>query len=70
MTPVEALNALTINGSYAMGLAASHGRISLGAKANVIISKPMNSLARIPYSFGENNLEKVIINGAIVKDET
>lgn len=69
MTPVEALNALTINGAYAMGLASSHGRIALGAKANVIISKPIGSLARIPYSFGENNLEKVIINGAIVKDE-
>ena len=63
MTPIEALNSVTINAAYAMGLEATHGTISLGKKANIIITKPINSLARIPYSFGENSIEAVFING-------
>lgn len=63
MTPTEALNAVTLNTAYAMGLEKEYGHISLGAKANFIITKPMDSLARIPYSFGENNIESVFING-------
>lgn len=65
MTPTEALNAVTINAAYAMGIAETHGSISIGKKANVLITKPMEALARIPYSFGENNIETVIINGKI-----
>lgn len=63
MTPTEALNAVTLNTAYAMGLGKEYGHISLGAKANFMITKPMDSLARIPYSFGENNIESVYING-------
>lgn len=68
MTPVEALNAITINSADAMGLADTHGSISVGKKANLIITKPMDALARIPYSFGENNVETTILNGKIFKN--
>jgi imidazolonepropionase len=63
MTPVEALNAMTINSAYAMGLSASHGTISVGKKANIIITKEIPSLEFLPYSFGANHLERVIVNG-------
>ena len=63
MSPIEALNATTLNSAYAMGIENTHGSISLGKKANIMITSPMDSLARIPYSFGDNNIEKVILNG-------
>ena len=66
MTPEEAINAATINGAYAMGISETHGSITLGKKANVIITKPINSLYQLPYSFGSNLIETVIIGGTIV----
>lgn len=66
MTPIEALNAVTLNTAYAMGLEKTHGSISLGKVANILITKPMESLVRIPYSFGENSIEHVILNGEVV----
>src|SRR5690554_7976872 len=63
MTPVETLNATTLNTAYAMGISNSHGSITVGKKANIMITHPISSLARIPYSFGENNIETVILNG-------
>lgn len=61
MTPEEALNATTINGAYAMELANELGSITLGKKANIIITKRIPSLAYLPYSFGENVVERVIL---------
>lgn len=66
MTPIETLNAMTINTAYAMGLENTHGTITIGKKANVMITKPISSLARIPYSFGENSIEQVILAGKVV----
>ena len=65
MTPEEAINAATINSAYAMGLSDSHGSISPGKKANLIITKPVSSLAFLPYAFGSNHIDSVIINGKI-----
>jgi imidazolonepropionase len=65
ITPIEALNAVTINSAYAMGVEKDYGSITLGKKANVVITESMSSLARIPYSFGENNIETVIVNGIV-----
>ncbi len=65
MTPEEAINAATINSAYAMGLSMSHGSITPGKKANLIITKPVSSLAFLPYAFGSNLIEDMIINGAI-----
>jgi imidazolonepropionase len=63
MTPEEAINAATLNGAYAMGLAATHGSITVGKKANLIITKPIPSYYQIPYAFGSNLIENVILEG-------
>ncbi|HLW30476.1 MAG TPA: imidazolonepropionase [Brumimicrobium sp.] len=65
MTPIETLNATTLNTAYAMGISNSHGSITIGKKASVMITHEISSLARIPYSFGENNIETVILNGKV-----
>ncbi|SHG26004.1 imidazolonepropionase [Flavobacterium johnsoniae] len=66
MTPEEAINAATINGAYAMGLSETHGSITKGKKANLIITKPISSYYQIPYAFGSNLIEDVLIEGQII----
>jgi len=61
MTPEEALNALTINAAYAMGLSETHGKICLGSKSPLILTKEIPSLAYLPYSFGELNVERMFL---------
>ncbi len=61
MTPEEAINAATINTAYAMGLSQTHGAIRLGAPANFFITKPMPSLAYLPYYFGSNLIDQIIL---------
>ncbi|MCW9038080.1 imidazolonepropionase [Altibacter sp.] len=63
LTPEEAINAATLNGAYAMGLSSSHGSITKGKKANVIITKEIPSYGYLPYAFGSNLIDAVIING-------
>ena len=63
MTPEEAINAATINGAFAMGISDTHGSITIGKKANIIISKPVTSFYQLPYAFGTNLIEQVIIEG-------
>ncbi len=65
MTPEEAINAATLNGAYAMGISETHGSVTIGKKANLIITKPISSYYQIPYAFGSNLIEDVIINGSI-----
>jgi imidazolonepropionase len=66
MLPEEAINAATINGAYAMELQNEVGSISIGKKANLIFTKPIPSLAYLPYSFGNNCIDKVMIKGTII----
>ena len=66
MTPQEAINAATLNGAYAMGISNTHGSITIGKKANLIITKPLNSFYELPYAFGSNLIEQVMINGKII----
>ncbi len=66
MLPEEAINAATINGAYAMELQDEVGSISKGKKANLIFTKPIPSLAYLPYSFGHNLIYKVMINGVFI----
>ncbi|MEM7087487.1 MAG: imidazolonepropionase [Bacteroidota bacterium] len=66
LTPEEAINAATINGAYAMGLSNSHGSISKGKSASVIITKEIPSYGYLPYAFGSNLIETVIIGGQII----
>lgn len=61
MTPEEAVNAQTLNGAAAMELEHEMGSIAIGKKGSVIITKPVSSLAYLPYSFGENWVERVIV---------
>ena len=63
MTPEEAINAATMNGAYAMGISETHGSITVGKKANIIISKPVTSYYQLPYAFGTNLIEEVFIEG-------
>ena len=66
MTPEEAINAATINGAYAMGISATHGSITVGKKANLIITKPLNSFYELPYYFGTDLIEQVLLNGKLI----
>ena len=63
MTPEEAINAATINGAYAMGIADNYGSITIGKKANLIITKKIPSYYYLPYAFGDNHIDQVIIKG-------
>ena len=65
MTPEETIHATTINSAYAMGISESYGSIARGKVANLIITKEISSYAVIPYSFGSNLIETVILNGVI-----
>lgn len=63
MLPEEAINAATLNGAYAMGLSDTVGSITVGKKANLIITKKISSLNYIPYAFGSNLIDMIFING-------
>lgn len=65
MTPEQAINAATLNGAAAMELSEEVGSIAVGKKANLFITRPMTSLAYLPYSFGQSQVETVILNGEI-----
>jgi imidazolonepropionase len=65
MTPEEAINAATINGAYAMGISDTHGSITVGKKANFIVTKPITSYYQLPYAFGSNLIESVFVEGTI-----
>jgi imidazolonepropionase len=70
LTPEEALNAATLNGAYALELSHQLGSIEIGKLGNVIITKPMENLAQIPYFFGSDRTYKTILNGEVFKEIT
>jgi imidazolonepropionase len=63
MLPEEAINAATINGAYAMELENDVGSITVGKRANLILTKKIPSLAYLPYSFGTNHIARVMAGG-------
>lgn len=63
MFPEEAVNALTVNAAHALELKRECGFIGRGARANLFITAPVPSIAFLPYYFGRNLIEKVIVNG-------
>jgi imidazolonepropionase len=65
MLPEEAINACTINSAYAMGVSDELGSIAIGKRANVFITKPIPSYQYMPYYYGHNKVEIVILNGKI-----
>ncbi len=66
MLPEEAINAATLNGAFAMEVDKVAGSITLGKHANLIFTKQIPSLAYLPYAFGTNNIEKVMIRGEFI----
>ncbi|MCD4729896.1 MAG: imidazolonepropionase [Bacteroidales bacterium] len=65
LTPEEAINACTINGAYAMGLEEELGSIAKGKKANLFITKEIPTIEFMPYYYGSNKVETVILNGKV-----
>lgn len=65
MLPEEAINAVTLNGAAAMELSDKIGSIAIGKKANLIITKAVPSIAFLPYSFGQTQIETIILNGEV-----
>lgn len=63
MLPEEAINAATINGAFAMNLEQEVGSITVGKRANLIFTRPIPSLAYLPYAFGSNLIDRVMIGG-------
>jgi imidazolonepropionase len=66
MLPEEAINAATVNGAFAMEIQEDYGSITIGKKANLIFTKTVPSLAYLPYSFGNNLVDMVMINGSFI----
>ncbi len=66
LTSEEAINAATINGAYAMGISDKVGSITKGKIANLIITKDIDSINEIPYSFGSGKISEVILAGKII----
>ena len=66
MLPEEAIHAVTINGAYAMGLSGDYGSIARGKMANLFITRPIPTYAFMPYAFGSNKVETVILNGQLI----
>ena len=65
MTPEEAINAATINTAVALELEKTHGSITKEKVANVFITKPISSLAYLPYAFGSSCIDQVILQGKV-----
>ena len=66
MTPEEAINAATINGAYAMGIHLTHGSITRGKNASLIITKPIETYHQIPYEFTNNFIDRIMIAGVFI----
>ncbi len=66
MLPEEAVNAATINGAHALQLENELGSITVGKKANLIFTKPIPALSYLPYSFGTNLIDQVMIKGNFI----
>jgi len=65
MLPEEAINAVTLNGAYAMGVSNELGSIAKGKIANVFITKKIPTYEFMPYAYGSNKVEKVILRGKV-----
>lgn len=66
ITPEEAINATTLNTAYALEIADILGSITVSKKANVFITRPMPSLAYLPYAFGTPMIDRIILNGKVI----
>ncbi len=60
LTPEQALNALTVNSAFAMGLEATHGALFKGYRGKIIVTNKVPSLAYLPYAFGTNHIHQIL----------
>ncbi|MGF1585363.1 MAG: imidazolonepropionase [Bacteroidales bacterium] len=67
MVPEEVINAVTINGAYAMGVEQIAGSIAKGKKANVFITKKVPGYEFLPYAYGSDLIDRVILNGRLIQ---
>jgi imidazolonepropionase len=67
MTPEEAINSVTLNSAYAMGVSEELGSIARGKIANIFITRSIPSYQFMPYAYGSNKVESVILNGNLIK---
>lgn len=67
LLPEEGINATTINGAYAMDLSDELGSIAVGKRANVFITREIPTYEFMPYYYGSNKVDSVILNGEIIK---
>ncbi|HKK62912.1 MAG TPA: imidazolonepropionase [Bacteroidales bacterium] len=67
MLPPEVINAGTLNGAYAIGIERSHGTITKGKKANVLITKPVSNMNYLPYAYGSQHVKSVYLGGELVQ---
>jgi len=65
MLPEEAIQAATLNGARAMELEKTHGSIARGKAASFFITRPMPSLAYLPYAFGTDLVDTIVLNGRV-----
>ena len=66
LTPEEAINSATLNSAYAMGVEEELGTIAIGKKANVFITKEIPTVEFMPYAYGSNKVETIILNGKVI----
>jgi len=66
MLPEEVINAVTINSAYAMNLSETHGSIARGKVANIFITKEIPSYEFMPYAYGSNLIDTVILKGKVI----
>jgi imidazolonepropionase len=70
MLPEEAITALTLNAAAAMGLSGELGSLAIGKRASLIITRPAPSLAYLPYAFGTDHIDTVLIDGKPIRTGT
>jgi len=68
LTPVQAINAATVNGAHAMDVGGEVGTIAPGMRANFFITKPISSIEYLPYAYTEPLIKHVFLNG--IRQET
>jgi len=67
MTPEEAFNAATMNTAYALDFLSTHGSITIGKRANVFITRPIPSVAYLPYAYGSTLVDTVVLGGQVLR---
>ena len=63
LTTIQALNAVTLNSAYALGVSDEVGSITVGKRANIIVTRPLNSLTMIPYMYQTPFIKYHLLSG-------